>query len=147
MPSFVITKKIVPYIWKQKGCLQTGGMKMTERERRKRRQALQKRIEGRSNKKQEEDGTKGLFLFRLYVTVVLSGAVFLLSFFHTPTSEQVIGCMKKMITYQMPIEHVMEAKQEIQVFLQKNHVNIPAFFRKQEKEKKEFVPEQAEDSP
>lgn len=120
---------------------------MTERERRKRRQALQRRIERRTAGRREEGGTKGLFLFRLYVTVVLSGAVFLLSFFHTPTSERVISCMKKAITYQMPMESVMEGKREIQAFLQKNHISIPAFFRKQEKKEKEFVPERSGDSP
>ena len=120
---------------------------MTERERRKRRQALQKRIEERTAGKGEKNDTKGLFFFRLYVTVVLSGAVFLLSFFHTPTAERVIHCMKKTITYQMPAEAIMDAAQAVQVFLQKNHMNIPAFFRRTEKKETEFVPEQAGDSP
>lgn len=114
---------------------------MTERERRKRRQALQKRIEGRTSKKQGEDGKKGLFLFRLYVTAVLCGAVILLSFFHTPTSERVIHYMKQAVSYQIPMEHIVEAREDIEAFLQKKNLPVPAFLEKQGKRKKEFVPE------
>lgn len=82
---------------------------------------------------------RDLFLFRLYIVMVVGGAVTLLSFFHTETSEIFIRQVKETISYQIPAEELQEKKEALTVFLEERQMTLPAL--SPEKEEKEFVPE------
>lgn len=81
---------------------------------------------------------RDLFLFRLYIVMVVGGAVTLLSFFHTETSEVFIRQVKETIAYQIPVEEIQEKKEALAVFLEERRITLPAFSPEEETE---FVPE------
>ena len=108
---------------------------MTDRERKKRRELLQKQMQNRMvTRSEKEQKTMDLFLFRLYVTGVICGCLFVLSLFHTDTSEYVIKNVKENIAKEMPMETILQKGNEIKVFLQKNVKDFPVFSIKEEKE-------------
>ncbi|MBM6829719.1 hypothetical protein H9X85_09185 [Anaerotignum lactatifermentans] len=82
---------------------------------------------------------RDLFLFRLYIVMVVGGAVTLLSFFHTETSEQFIQQVKETISYQIPAEEIWEKKEALAVFLEERQLTLPVLSPKEEKI---FVPEE-----
>lgn len=84
---------------------------MTERERKQRRLARERRM-GRYQKEQKG----GLFAFRSYVTVVLAGALLLLSFLQTETTMAVCERVKNTIAYQIPVEEFADARTVLQAF-------------------------------
>ncbi len=84
---------------------------MTDKERKQRRLARERRM-GRNQRTKKG----GIFAFRSYVTVVLAGALLLLSFLQTETSLAVCERVKNTIAYQVPVEELMEAKTVLQAF-------------------------------
>lgn len=82
---------------------------MTERERKQRRLARERRM-GRYKKPQKS----GMFAFRSYVTVVLAGALLVLSFLQTETSLAVCDTVKNTIAYQIPVVDITDAKTMLQ---------------------------------
>ncbi len=108
---------------------------MTDKERKKRRELLQRQMQNRSiTKTEKEHKTMDLFLFRLYVTGVICGCLFVLSLFHTDTSEYVVKNVKENIAKEIPMETILQKGEEIKVFLQNNTKDLPVFLKKEEKE-------------
>ena len=82
---------------------------------------------------------RDLFLFRLYIVMVVGGAVTLLSFFHTETSEAFIRQVREAIAYQIPAEEWQEKKDALAVFLEERRLALPVLSTKEEQV---FVPEE-----
>lgn len=111
---------------------------MTDKERKKRRELLQKQIQNRfATKTEKEQKAMDLFLFRLYVTGVICGCLFVLSLFHTDTAEYVVKNVKENIAKEMPMETILQKGKEIKVFLQNNTKDLPVFLPQEEKETEE----------
>ncbi len=111
---------------------------MTDRERKKRREQLQKQMQNRMVSRNEKvEKTMDLFLFRLYVTGVICGCLFVLSLFHTDTSEYVIENVKENIAKEMPMETILQKGNDIKVFLQKNIKGFPVFSVKEDTQETE----------
>lgn len=111
---------------------------MTQVQRRKYKRTGQRRNVSYRKETPSENG-KDLFLFRLYVVMILGGAVTLLSFFHTQTSQHFIEQVKESIAYQVSVEEIQEKKEWLAAFLEKNQISLPAFSKKEEE--RQFVPE------
>ncbi len=90
---------------------------MTERERQERLDEMRRRRENRmkylSKEKQETETEGNLFGFRLYVTVILTGAIFTLSFFETETAREFCGQIKTAITYEYKAEEIEQMKEQV----------------------------------
>lgn len=97
---------------------------MTERERRQRRLARERRMGHNRSEK-----PKGTFAFRSYVTVILGGAFVVLSMMQTETSLAVCDEVKQVIAYQIPTEDLMEAREVLEaVFFSSEDGEIPVFY-------------------
>lgn len=121
---------------------------MTEKERKRRRMELEKRMRDRREGRSSSEGSfKGLLVFRTYVTVILAGAMLLVSAFHTETSEAVCRRLKETIAYQVPAEEVGVAKEKLLAFWKDKNITLPAFNEKETpKENKVYKPD-LEESP
>lgn len=102
---------------------------MTEQERRRRRREAERQMRARAMARGKEKQRGGWFAFRAYVTVVLVGACFLLSLFHTETSERVCNRVKEAIVHQMPAEQVADMRDKTVAFFREQQVSLPVFRR------------------
>ncbi len=122
---------------------------MTDKERKRRRMEMEKRMrDRREGRNPGENSPQGLLIFRTYVTVILAGALVLVSAFHTDTSEAVCKQLKETIAYQIPAEDVATAKEKITAFWKDRNITLPAFHNEQKepKENKVYKPD-LEESP
>ncbi len=121
---------------------------MTDKERKRRRIEMEKRMrDRREGRNSSESSFKGLLLFRTYVTVILAGALLLVSAFHTETSEAVCSRLKETIAYQMPAEDITMAKDKLFALWKDKNITLPAFNEKEKtKEDKVYKPD-LEESP
>ncbi len=121
---------------------------MTDKERKRRRMEMEKRMRDRREGRNSAEGSsKGLLVFRTYVTVILAGAFVLVSAFHTETSEAVCSRLKEAIAYQIPVEEVALAKEKIAGFWKDKNISLPAFHDEETpKENKVYKPD-LEESP
>lgn len=100
---------------------------MREKDWRKRREELRQYMGGSmSVKPKNAPKSKELFLFRLYVTVILTGGLLLISLFHSETAEKLTQQVKDAIAYEMPLEKIQAAGERLTVFLQEKDVALPA---------------------
>ncbi|KXL51670.1 hypothetical protein CLNEO_29560 [Anaerotignum neopropionicum] len=101
---------------------------MTDKERKRRRMDMEKRMrERRGGRHITESSSRGLLIFRTYVTVILAGAFVLVSAFHTDTSEEVCRRLKETISYQIPGEEIATAKEKLMGFWEDRNISLPAF--------------------
>jgi len=122
---------------------------MTDKERKRRRMEMEKRMrDRREGRNPGESSPQGLLVFRTYVTVILAGALVLVSAFHTDTSEAVCKQLKETIAYQIPAEDVATAKEKITALWKDKNITLPAFHndQKESKENKVYKPD-LEESP
>lgn len=100
---------------------------MREKDWRKRREELRQYMGGSmSVKLKNAPKSKELFLFRLYVTVILTGGLLLISLFHSETAENLTQQVKDTIAYEMPLEKIQAAGERLTVFLQEKDMALPA---------------------
>lgn len=90
---------------------------MTERERQERLEEMKRRRDIRMNhlsgQTQPIEAEGNLFGFRLYVTVILTGAIFALSFFETETAREFCGQIKTAITYEYATDEIEQMKEQV----------------------------------
>lgn len=121
---------------------------MTDKERRRRRMDMERRMrERRSGRFSTGETSKNLFMFRTYVTVILAGAFLLVSAFHTNTSEEVSRRLKETIAYQIPMEEVVTAKDKLMTFWKDREISLPAFHEEEAPEEKKVYKPDLEESP
>jgi hypothetical protein len=121
---------------------------MTDKERKRRRMEMEKRMrERRGGRHTSDSSSGGLLVFRTYVTVILAGAFILVSAFHTDTSEEVCRQLKETIAYQIPMEEVATAKEKLMVFWKDKNISLPAFEEKEAQEQEKIYKPDLEDSP
>lgn len=92
---------------------------MDEERLRMRRELVQKARQRRTTNMRNNKTTVGrqFFLFRVYVTMMLVGAAFVLSLFHTNTANTITESLKEAIAYEMPVSTIEQWKQKaISVF-------------------------------
>ncbi|WP_313530275.1 hypothetical protein [Anaerotignum sp.] len=101
---------------------------MTDKERKRRRMEMERRMrERQGGRRPSESTSKNLLLFRTYVTVILAGAFLLVSAFHTDTSEEVSRRLKETIAYQIPVDDIATAKEKIMAFWKDRDITLPVF--------------------
>lgn len=125
---------------------------MTEQERRRRRREAERQMRARATARDKERHKGGWFAFRAYVTAVLVGACFLLSLFHTETSERVCSRVKEVIAHQMPTEQIVDMRDRTVAFFREQQVSLPVFRRAKqvvpsEKEPQSLYRPDTEESP
>ncbi len=91
---------------------------MDEERLRMRREMVRQARQGKTKITKPETGN--FFLFRIYVTMMLVGAAFVLSFFETETTNTITESLKEAIAYEMPLETIEEWKQKVVSVFQQN---------------------------
>lgn len=91
---------------------------MDEERLRMRREMVRQARQGKTKTTKPETGN--FFLFRIYVTMMLVGAAFVLSFFETETTNTITKSLKEAIAYEMPLETIEEWKQKVVSVFQQN---------------------------
>ncbi len=91
---------------------------MDEQRLRMRREMVRQARQGKTKTTKPETGN--FFLFRIYVTMMLVGAAFVISFFETETAHTITESLKEAIAYEMPLETVEEWKQKVVSVFQQN---------------------------
>ncbi len=91
---------------------------MDEERLRMRREMVRQARQGKTKTTKPETGN--FFLFRIYVTMMLVGAAFVLSFFETETTNTITESLKEAIAYEMPLETIEEWKQKVVSVFQQN---------------------------
>lgn len=115
---------------------------MTDKERKRRRMEMEKRMrERRGGRYTPDSSSGGLLVFRTYITVILAGAFILVSAFHTNTSEEVCRRLKETIAYQIPMEEVATVKDKLMVFWKDKNISLPAFEEETQKQGKVYKPD------
>lgn len=115
---------------------------MTEREKRFRRREMERRMRARAGMRKKEMQKGGLTSFRIYVTAVLVGGCFLISMFHTETSEMVCEKVKEVIATQISTEEIAEWRDKAVAYFKEKELSLPAFEEKEpEEEKKVYRPD------
>ena len=90
---------------------------MDEERLRIRRELVQQARQRRTTNMRKTTVGKQFFLFRIYVTMMLVGAAFVLSLFHTDTTNTITESLKEAIAYEMPVATIEQWKQKaISVF-------------------------------
>lgn len=92
---------------------------MDEEKLRMRRELVQQAKQRKTTNMRKSKTTVGkqFFLFRVYVTMMLVGAAFVLSLFHTDTANTITESLKEAIAYEMPVATIEQWKQKaISVF-------------------------------
>ena len=90
---------------------------MDEERLRIRRELVQHARQRRTTNMRKTTVGKQFFLFRIYVTMMLVGAAFVLSLFHTDTTNTITESLKEAIAYEMPVATIEQWKQKaISVF-------------------------------
>ena len=93
---------------------------MDEERLRMRRELVQQARQRRTTNMRKTTVGKQFFLFRIYVTMMLVGAAFVLSLFHTDTTNTITESLKEAIAYEMPLGTIQQWKQKaLTVFEQK----------------------------
>ncbi len=121
---------------------------MTDKERKRRRMELEKRMrERRGGRYATESSSNGLLIFRTYVTVILAGAFILVSAFHTDTSEEVCRRLKETISYQIPVDEMATAKEKFVEFWEDRNISLPAFKEEESQPQEKIYKPDLEESP
>ncbi len=107
---------------------------MDEERLRMRRELVQQARQRRTTNMRKTTVGKQFFLFRIYVTMMLVGAAFVLSLFHTDTTNTITESLKEAIAYEMPVATIEQWKQKaISVF----QMNVEKKQQKTEQQKTE----------
>ena len=85
---------------------------MDEERLRIRRELVQQARQRRTTNMRKTTVGKQFFLFRIYVTMMLVGAAFVLSLFHTDTTNTITESLKEAIAYEMPVATIEQWKQK-----------------------------------
>lgn len=121
---------------------------MTDKERRRRRLEMERRMrERQGGRRSTESTSQNLLIFRTYVTVILAGAFLLVSAFHTNTSEEVSRRLKETIAYQIPMEEVATAKDKIMAFWKDKDISLPVFEEEDPPKQEKVYKPDLEESP
>lgn len=105
---------------------------MDEQRLRMRREMVRQARQGKTKTTKSETGN--FFLFRIYVTMMLVGAAFVISFFETETAHTITESLKEAIAYEMPLETVEEWKQKVVSVFQQNANKITQQQKSQQQE-------------
>ena len=115
---------------------------MTEKERKQQLKEMQRRKDARMRMRTgvKEEPSGNLFLFRTYVAVILTGAVFTLSMFHTDTAQGLCKKVKDTIAYELPEEEVAKIKEQWIAIWNEGDITIPVFDEDPKIDKEEKSP-------
>lgn len=123
---------------------------MDEERLRMRREMIQQARQGRAYQtKKSQTPTKQFFLFRVYVTMMLVGAVIILSLFDTSTANTITESLKEAIAYEMPLATIEQWKQKAISVFQQNGEEIetqPQQNTTEQQVPQQQIPEQTQQS-
>lgn len=123
---------------------------MTDKERKRRRQQIERRMQARKNGgKVEEENTRAIFLLRTYITVILAGSIFVASLVGTETTKRMCMAVETNLANHLQKEDITAARAWIAQIMNGKEISLPTFQEEQKENQKEEVLYQPEleDSP
>lgn len=114
---------------------------MTEQEKRRRRREAERQMRRRYGERKKGKNKTGWMAFRVYVTVILVGGCFLISMFHSESSEKVCAKVKEVIAVQVSEEAVTEWKDKAAEYLKEKEDILSVFQENGQQTEKTYHPD------